>query len=502
MRSSKSGSLTVIVALFLVAFFFRLYDIKRVGETWDEIAVVRNGAIYLKYLFQLDVSSQSWQLNKEHPPFGKYLYGATQILPLVSSKIANLDNEYPAERKFTLARLLSVIFGSLATIFVYLLAKLLYKSEGISVFSALIFTFLPPVLAHTKIAALESPLLLFTLISIYFFLKNNFLLSGLFFGFAIATKFNALFFILIFLFLGISFYTSGKKKEALKGIILVPFIALLLLILIWPWLWRNPIGNFLQSLRLSTDIADRQYFLGKDTLNPPIFYYFAYFLATTPTLILGVFLMFLFKLFTKGKREDIIVALYFFTPYLATFFNLKQDGIRYIFPFYPALAIGSSVGLFFIYDIAKKRLQTVSAALLKIASVLLVLISVIFSGLSVHPYYLDYYNALAGGPKKVYENKLFEIGWWGEGIREGILYINKYAEEEATVSFSFAPEHVAPILRSSLKRFDDSDQADYIVTNPYGEWYDGVWVDPEYYEEVFVVRAANAPITKVFKKKL
>ena len=119
----------------------------------------------------------------------------------------------------------------------------------------------------------------------------------------------------------------------------------------------------------------------------------------------------------------------------------------------------------------------------------------------MQPYYLDYYNVLVGGPKNVYKQKLFEIGWWGEGVRESILYVNEKAFKGATVSFSFAPEHVVPILREDLERFDDSDRADYVVTNPFAEWYDGVWINPKDYDRVLMIQAANAPVAKVFKRR-
>jgi len=78
--------------------------------------------------------------------------------------------------------------------------------------------------------------------------------------------------------------------------------------------------------------------------------------------------------------------------------------------------------------------------------------------------YLDYYNEVAGGPKAASDRRLFEIAWWGEGLKEAAEFVSRAAPEGATVNIHAHPTHVVH-LRSDLKRVPDAKVADFVIHN-------------------------------------
>jgi hypothetical protein len=82
----------------------------------------------------------------------------------------------------------------------------------------------------------------------------------------------------------------------------------------------------------------------------------------------------------------------------------------------------------------------------------------------VAPYYLDYYNALFGGPRAAYERRRFLIGWWGEGIAGAARRLDAIAERGASVFVDVFPSHVV-WLREDLRAAASPEEADYALVN-------------------------------------
>src|SRR3989338_5783640 len=68
----------------------------------------------------------------------------------------------------------------------------------------------------------------------------------------------------------------------------------------------------------------------------------------------------------------------------------------------------------------------------------------VFSLLTISPYYLSYFNSLLGGTSGVYQNKTFELGWWGEGQREAVKYLTTVAKSGQTVGIYVVPKYLIP----------------------------------------------------------
>jgi 4-amino-4-deoxy-L-arabinose transferase-like glycosyltransferase len=517
---TKHKILLACAFLFLVSFSYRAWDITKQFEVWDEVAVVRYGEIYLGNIADLDFSRDAWLTNKEHPPFSKYFYGATRI---VSRKIdyfnTVLDQEYPIGRRYTFQRIISVIVGSISVVLIFLLVKEFY-SKKIAFLSALALSFTPYFIGHSKVATQENLISFFTILAVFIFfkalktneLKNKlYLLAGVVLAVAVSTKYNGFFFLVLFGVLTlINFWPKFKsdwKNVFNNYIIWIPVIVLILFYLMWPWLWSDPIGQFLDSSSRIGSSRFEEYFLGQFPSPHPWYYFFAYFAATTPPILFVGLIAFATKLILNRSKYDIWFGLYFLTPFMASFSPLRMDGIRYIFPIWAPLAIVSTIGLFYLVNLARQSLNIKNKSLLEISTIAFVTLVLVATNIKFHPYYLDYYNFFVGGPKGVYDNRLFDYAYWGEGLRNGVNAV--YADSNGapkSIYLFVTPRHVVPPIEKNLVDAKDIAEADYVVANPTEEWLNKVdtHVMPileKDFELIYEERLMEAPIVQVYKRK-
>lgn len=464
------------------------------GEYWDEAQIAETGSEYLRNVSQLDFSSQAWSVNKEHPPVAKYLYGASKLVPKYITAVARIDSEYAVGKQLTFGRLVSAVLGSLTVVFLFLVGKTLYNPR-VGLVGALFLSLLPHAIGHNRVVGLETPLSFFILLSLYLFLVKRTLLASAAFGLALATRFNAI--LMLPFFLLVPLVQGDPVKKAAKQLFFLVLVSFILLLVTWPWLWSNPLGNLIESLSMSTTHTDAEYFLGR-LGNLPWFYYLLYTLATLPSILLIFLTASAVKLVKDRGKEDVILFSYLLLPFVASFLPLKQDGLRYIFQVLPALALVCAVG----FDYLVKGIIRLSHLPSKIYSLSLGLVMVLLltSFLRFNPYQIDFYNYMVGGTKYVYEYRLFEVGWWGEGIYEAMQWVNDNAKEGASINIAYSPQHVAPEPRKDLQIFAGDFGQDYILLNTYSQWYKEVGLSPDDYELVYSVEVAGAHLAEVYRR--
>lgn len=115
-------------------------------------------------------------------------------------------------------RLPGALLGILSVYLVYKLALLLFKNEITSLISALVFSLDGLVFVQSRIGMNDVYLVVFILISLIFFVKKNYLLSALFMGIAMATKWPGVFLALIYF----PFLLSKRQFSKLIYFALVP----------------------------------------------------------------------------------------------------------------------------------------------------------------------------------------------------------------------------------------------------------------------------------------
>jgi hypothetical protein len=351
--------------------------------------------------------------------------------------------------------------------------------------------------------------------------KKWFYASAVVAGLTLSTKLNAIF---LFLLLPFVYYAEGGRFRRIDAVI-YPMISVVAFFASWPRLWSDPIGFITGSVSFWTGYTNiSEFFLG--SLQHPFYYALAYVAVTTPVIILALLAVGVLK--ASKFRECRTFLAWLFVPLLAytALLMLKpetasQGGARYVFMTYPALAILAAIGLDFV---AKSVSRSFSGNLHKIsyaAIPVLVAVCLIATAAAVHPYYLDYYNEIAGGPHNVYKNRLFAFGGLGEGISAAADYVNTNAPHDATVQFFVMPRHVVQPLRSDItdlnpyipsyvsgaeaEVFMNSTEptADYIVENVWYKWYEDPSLDNKLadgYRLASTADVAGAPLAWVYAK--
>ena len=176
--------------------------------------------------------------------------------------------------------------------------------------------------------------------------------------------------------------------------------------------------------------------------------------------------------------------------------ELADGRIRYVYNIFPAFAILTGAGIV----IVARWIQAWLAAGRQLVPRWVIPATIGCFGIYlaaidawIHPFYLDYFNEAVGGPGTVFKRRMFETGWWGEGLNKTIPYLNKDAPKGASYSLKGLVNHTMGDLRSDLKKVDSD--ADYIVTTE----IDPKTKPPDDYEVVKIVSAGGAPIVEVFK---
>ena len=428
-----------IVIILLIAFSIRYASLTSNGVTFDEPVYVASGLEYVYHLLNLQIGGEDWMSNMEHPPLSKYIYGTAGILA------SGFHLDYGA---IVAAQMASLFMGVITCVLVYLIGREFFdRKAGFT--AAVILALLPTFIAHTQVAAVESPLALLTTLTMYLYLlavKNNswklLVASAAAFGLVVSTKYNGLLilpvmagFFLIYRLAEIRSREGRLDAETLKAnvSVLIPAesiitftgVAVILFFALWPFLWANPIGNLQMSLGHWT-YPITEYFLGVPT-SPPLYYLPVYFLVTLPALLLLPLAIGVGDTVRSRDPFKVAMLLWFIVPFSYGFSSFIQDGIRYVFIIYPAVAMLCAFGLWqaagwlntalhpFVKSLGSKS-RHVTATGLFWALTLLSIVYLLLAAASVYPYYLDYYNEFTGGAKNVQAVRVRVVGRGNQGM--------------------------------------------------------------------------------------
>jgi 4-amino-4-deoxy-L-arabinose transferase-like glycosyltransferase len=484
MRNVTRGQWLAMAILFALALAIRLFDLSGAGQTWDEDANWAAGRNYISNLLSFDFSTASWQWNYEHPPVMKYLMG-------IGAQLSD---------GFGPARVISAIIGGVsAALMMPLVGRLFgWKVGGLA---GLIASLLPPLIAHSKVVGHESPTVLWWTLGLLLaitsfdnmpreeairparFVTSRLVSVGIVLGIAVASRFvNVLLGPLLGMALVLAAPPELRKKTAWWGAILLPLIAFATLVLLWPRLWGDPIGQLIASWHKLNRPHGIEPYLGEMTNHPHPTYFVVYLFATTPVLVLilaGVGLAVgakfaLTAIFRKldahtealspvdhvRHKAHLILLAWLLVPLLVMASPVRQDGVRYILPSVAAIAALAAVGL---AALATRLLRRVAQSHLIAAVVIALYLGVVDA--RIHPYYLDYFGEQVGGSATVARRGWFETAWWGEGVDRAVHYVNEHAAINARVYRDcIAPIHLA-WFRGDLwnSMADTAAQADWIV---------------------------------------
>ena len=244
---------------------------------------------------------------------------------------------------------------------------------------------------------------------------------------------------------------AGPRSRLLLGAMAWGVLAVATFVALWPAMWVQPVAT-LQSMVMEMSAyveghVNPNFFWGEVTADPgALFYPVAYWFRTTPATLLGLLAAGLFA-WRRGAPLDRPVArraavglLLFALIFTAGMTLGSKQFDRYLLPIFPAFDILAALGWVALGRWIIGRLGEWKAVAhgfpitqlpnhaVALSSCLLIAVALhALPGMMHFPYYLTYYNPLAGGGAAA--SKRLMVGW-GEGLDQAAAWLNQQPDAE------------------------------------------------------------------------
>ncbi len=276
------------------------------------------------------------------------------------------------------AKILQLIFSLGSAYLVFLIGKKLWSEKEARI-AVLLLLFTPVITFYEGVMLSEIPAAFFGLLALYYFLKEDYFLSGIIAGISFLTKFP-----MGLLFAGLILVSLDSRKK-LVSISTGFFIPLTIFFTFNYFFYSDP---FL-SLKDGMDVFGRSSWFYNEGIN----YYLINLLKENIFFVLSIIGL----LFIR-KREEIALALFFLLPF-AYFGHITHKEARFYLLFLPFLCLLTARG------IRKVREYKYSGAVF----VLFLFVFISFS----YPRFVDYYNFQVEFDEKYY-NLINEVSVEGK----------------------------------------------------------------------------------------
>jgi hypothetical protein len=520
----------IYVALFFLVYLAVGISIyKDYGISWDEPVHREIAGVTAKYLSSLIMPDFQHPEFAALPAFAEYgakHYGVIFDLPMyVADLLLGYNGRMP--EAYYLRHLCNFLLFYVSVFFFYLIVRNRFESRTLGLIGCFFLVLSPRIFAESFYGKDVVFLSLF-IIAIYFFIRYlnrktpvNAALFALATAFVVDQRITGVFIPFLAVFVtGIDEMKAGRTFNNLHKRLFPLFIYLssftFFMVLFWPYLWENPLRNFINAFGVMNRFPITYYVLYLGTFIKstavPWHYIPVWMLITTPIIYTFFFLIGSFwaikgiiksgiNLYSNDReRQDFLFILLFAVPLAAVIVlnSALYDGWRHLYFIYaPFLLIAMTGAARLLGLIEEARVGRERRAALFIAAVILLyVISTSYQMIRYHPFQNVYFNTLAGD--KADQN--FDLDYWGLSFRRGLEYIVKNDKRPA-IGLS---ANVLPPLKNNLIFLDKQDirrlrpaaihQADYFITNY--RWH------PQPYQstnEVYSISIDNQKILSVFK---
>jgi len=169
------------IVITVLSFWLRIWHLGTPkGYVFDEVYYAKNAKELLRYGVEYSGSASEFIV---HPPVGKW------CIALGIKLFGN--NEFGW-------RISSAVVGAITIYLIALIAQHLFHSKALSTLAALLMSLDGLQLVHSRTALLDLFLTFFTVLALYALLKERYWLAGIFFGLALGTKWNGLYYLVAF----------------------------------------------------------------------------------------------------------------------------------------------------------------------------------------------------------------------------------------------------------------------------------------------------------------
>ena len=439
----------ILVNLLVGGLSFQAY-----GASWDEPEFYKYAAA-VPYAYSIEERlSGQFDLEKSFGPFpeGHKMYGPAYLLMAgVLVRILTSVFQIPWYESWHLINFLSFQVG---IVFFYLLCQR-WLSRRAAFSATLLFSTQPILWGHAFINPKDIPFMSFFLAAVYLGYRSMDSLAKAKGGF-LKSPMQALGLLWIILPAGIVLGLLGSIRilgpfagmliilyallkyglRSFPGILGMGLIAVLVNYLTWPYLWGNPIANYLEVLQYMADnpvilsVLFQGIFFRSNTLPFtyfPVTLFISFVESVWPLFFLGLAAITWKKSFKRMDWQSLFPALvWFFLPffYVVIFRPPLYDGLRHFIFILPPIFVCAGFALERLFTwIRKTWMQAILVAVL------------VFPGtygiLRLYPYEYTYYNSFIGGTGGAFRH--FETDFWLTCYKEALEEIQKTKPEASLV---------------------------------------------------------------------
>ncbi len=494
-KKKNKQELTVVLSLFAIFLLISVIAFDDFGISVDEWELRILGFSNLKYIISLFSLSKANELNNimQIPELSDYLgtHGAIFALPM--SFIEYIFNIKDSQTYFFLRHYINHVVFLFGSFYFYLLVKQRFNNWIYGVLAALFLILSPRIFAESFYNHKDIIFLSFFIINLYYgikFYKKNSLINASFFALTTALSIDIrIMGIIIIPAIIVPLIIKNRKKieKILSSLTLYFLLLILFTILFWPYLWDNPLINFIKVFQKLSSFPHEGYnfYMGKYILASysPWHYIPVWMMITTPPLYIFLFFSGLTHFIidvSKNKNsnniwnndllnEDIIYLLLLFIPIIIviTLNSTLYNGWRHLYFIYPCFLIFAVRGVYYLRLIFFNKKKWFIEIL---TIILLAQISV--DMIKNHPFQNVYFNFLAGNNVE----KKFEIDYWGLSNKQAFEYILENEKGKKINIGSAGPislENSKKILTKQDRdriNITENNKADYIIDN-YINWH-------------------------------
>ena len=545
LKKNHNTILTFIIPLILILIGFTVY--RDYGISLDEEITRENGIVTIKYLYEFlfPQSAENLKLIQNVPNLNEYWqkqYG-TFFEVLVIATIEILLKVKDFSEIFYYRHLMNHYLFIISIICFYFLCLNIFKNKLYAFFGAGILYTTPRIFAESFYNSKDLAFLSFFIFLIFFAIKfikkpnyyNAFLLS-IFASLATNLRIVAFYVvILVILFFVIEFLMKNKFNQKKINILFFLLLSkLFFLYLTWPFLWENPINNFIFALTSTQDPTRSWggfvFYFGNfyKVYYLPWHYLIVYFFATTPLIIsiliacglIQLSLRFFKRLISidyknsyndiwRSEKEKIFVFLFFsiLIPIFLIFLTntIIYNGWRHLFFLYPPLIL---ISIYFIdIVVIKFRNKKISAYINTI--LVIILLSNIYNQMILHPFQYIYFNSIF----EKNANRLLEIDYWGLSNKYSLEKLVKNNIERSKITIGVASFTNLNLSKKMLnKKYknkliisgQDFTKADFIFSNNHYEInpnYDNKYRIPKNYRKHSELKKGKILINEFYIKE-
>jgi hypothetical protein len=520
----------VLFFLFYLSVGFSVY--KDYGISWDEPIQRDSGIISAKYLTSLIVPSFNPPEYSRVPslrecPDCKYGIIFDSFMYFCDVLLGYHDNML--EQCFYFRHLCTFLLFFVSTIFFFLILNNRFNNWMIGLTGTLFLMLSPRIFADSFYNDKDIVFLSFFIIAIYFFIQflntkthmNSFLFA-LSSALMVDTRITGVFVPFLAVIMSLLDFIKAKPNsftDAFKGLIpLFTYLAycLILMVFFWPYLWENPVRNFIDAFlymaKYPWPYSDLYMGTFIKATSLPWHYIPVWILVTTPIMYTVFFLFGTFwvlrdtvwrgiKLYcNENERQDFLFLLLFIAP-IVTVIILKStlyNGWRQMYFSYVPFILIAVKGFVQILGIVKRAPAGVGARIASglVGFIILGLIATSYQMIRSHPFQNVYFNLFAGNNIR----QKFDLDYWGLSYRKALQDI---VNEDKRAVINLAANSTVPLLNNALLlkeedvrrlKLTDVQHADYFLTA-----YESHPQDYQYTNEIYKIVVNNTKIMSVFK---